>query len=176
MMQHKAFLFDYAAFDRELRPLLEGALYSGSTRELLSFLESNLHRLRDPYEGEPLNAEWHTLIQTPDIHHYGDFALTKYYDPTADIGLGTAWEEVQESLARDSRLATSPILGRTVGPDNDPLDPGKMGAYFQSPELVHANWLYLSHFAKKHPSDSLNKAVQMLHQATQAKKGLFVTF
>src|ERR1051326_1231389 len=99
MMEHKAFLFDYDAFDGELRAILEGALLSGACGGLVSFINANLGDLRDPYEGEPLGADWETMIETQDAHQYGDFALTKYYDPTADMGLGGAWDNIQELIA-----------------------------------------------------------------------------
>ena len=85
----------------------------------MSFINANLGDLRDPYEGEPLGADWESLIETGDAHQYGDVALTKYYDPLADIGLGASWERVQELVANDPTLMESPILGSTIGPKDD---------------------------------------------------------
>ncbi len=174
MMEHKAFLFDYAAFDCELRAILEGALISGDCGRLVSFINANLGDLRDPYEGEPLRADWQTLIESKDAHQYGDFALTKYYDPTGDIGLGAAWERIQALAGNDE--TGSPILGRTIGPEHCPFDPGKMGAYFQTAEQVREHHTHLSGREKTKLSDPLNRVVQMLAKAVRIKCGLYVTF
>jgi hypothetical protein len=176
MMEHKAFLFNYDSFQRELRPILEDALLTGDCGALVSFINANLGDLRDPYEGEPLGTDWESLIETQDAHQYGDFALTKYYDPTADIGLGAAWEIVQELIANDPTLTESPILGSTVGPKDDPFDPGKMGSYFQSANQVRDHHRYLLNRAKKERSDELSRAIQMLEEAAKAETGLYVTF
>jgi hypothetical protein len=130
-MEHKAFVFDTKAFDLEVRPVLERALSDGDTRGLVDFIRGNVDVLKDPYEGEPLNENWENSLQVRDPHQYGDFALTKYYDPRQDIGLGRDWEEVQSLLLAE--IGTDlPILGRPIGPPNSLFDPGKMGSYFQS--------------------------------------------
>ena len=176
MMEHKAFLFDYSSFDRELRQILENALNSGKCGGLVSFINTHLEALRDPYEGEPLDAGWESLIEAPDAHQYGDFALTKYYDPLADIGLGVFWESVQDLIASDPTFSVSPILGSTIGPKHDPFDPGKMGAYFQSFQQAqqHHNSLLLAE--RTSPSPQLHEAVELLAKAVNEKKGLYVTF
>jgi hypothetical protein len=176
MMEHKAFLFDYDAFERELRPILEDALRSGDCGVLVSFITRNLRWLRGPYEGDVLRADWQAMIETKDAHQYGDFALTKYYDATADVGLGAAWQSIQDLLARDPTLAVSPMLGSAIGPKDEPFDPGKMGSYFQSPDDVRAHYRYLLSRASTEPSDDLSQAMQMLEAAVKAKKGLYVTF
>jgi hypothetical protein len=175
-MEHKAFLFDYDAFDQELRAILEDAVRSGDLSGLAIFISGNVSSLRDPYEGEPLSVDWEALVETQDSHQYGDFALTKYYNPTADIGLGTAWEHVEELLANDPLLTQSPILGNTIGPDDNPFDPGKMGSYFQSVQGVRQNHRYLLNLAKKGQSEELSSAIEMLHKAVDAKTGLYITF
>jgi hypothetical protein len=176
MMEHKAFVFDYESFDRELRAILEDALRSGDFTGLVSFINVNLGDLRDPYEGQPLGADWEAMIETQDSHQYGDFALTKYYNPIADIGLGVAWENFQELIANDPVLTESPILGSTIGPEEDPFDPGKMGSYFQSAQQARQNYRFLSNLAQKESSQDLNRAVEMLSEAVDAKTGLYITF
>src|SRR5205807_7996746 len=91
----------------------------------------------------PLGENWEAVIETNDAHQYGDFALTKYYDPTTDVGLGTSWEHIQELIANDPTLVESPILGTPLGPIASPFDPGKMGAYFQSAEQVRHHYQHL---------------------------------
>jgi hypothetical protein len=176
MMEHKAFLFDYESFDGELRALLENALLSGDSTGLVSFINANLGSLKDPYEGEPLADDWQDLIETQDAHQYGDFALTKYYDPKADTGLGADWDEVQQMIAADPLMTESPVLGSTVGPPDDPFDPGKMGAYFQTKQQVQRNYSNLTGLGVKQPASTLNRAIQMLQGAVDAGSGLYVTF
>jgi len=175
-MEHKAFLFDYDSFDRELRSILEDALGSGDSARLRSYIISNLHRLKDPYEGYALSGEWESLIESHNAHQYGDFALTKYYRPTSDIGLGRSWEHVQELIASDLTLTESPILGATVGPRGNPFDPGGMGSYFQSSPSVRQHLEYLSGLAKNVKDDGLLKAMQMLNEAAKVDSGLYITF
>jgi hypothetical protein len=143
---------------------------------LKKVIEANASQLRDPYEGEPLDPKWEAMIETPDAHQYGDFALTKFYDPSADIGLGVAWTELQEHFGVDSSIAGSPILGETVGPRNDPFDPGKLGSYFQSPAKVRQNYDILAKLVERDRIVHLNEAIQMLRQAMNAGVGLYVTF
>jgi hypothetical protein len=177
MMEHKAFLFNYQSFDRELRAVLEDALRSGDHGSLVSFINAHLVDLRDPYEGEPLGANWEALIETQDPHQFGDFALTKYYNPTADIGVAAAWENLQELIAKnDPLLAESPILGSTIGPKDNAFDPGKMGSYFQSAQQVRQSQSYLLNLAKEKPAEVLSGALAMLQEAADAGTGLYVTF
>jgi len=176
-MEHKAFVFDHDAFDKELRPTLERALSSHDISNLVAFINANTGDLADPYEGEPLGEDWEAMIETHDAHQYGDFALTKYYDPSAYIGLGVAWDRIQQLIANDPTLVESPILGTPVGPSDSPFDPGKMGAYFQSAEQVRRHYQYLVRLQQQFPNeDNLKKAIQMLAQAKNAEKGLYVTF
>lgn len=171
-MEHKAFLFDHASFERELRPSLEDALGTGDTSRLVSFIEANRHARRDPYEGEPLGADWIAHIEVGDAHQYGDVALTKYYRPTDDIGLGLAWERVQD-LVTAARCATSPILGTTVGPRANPFDPGKMGSYFQSASMVRDSYAFIVRLAS---SPDVTGALEMLETASSSNSGLYITF
>jgi hypothetical protein len=176
-MEHKAFVLDYNAFDRELRPVLERALSSRDISALIAFITANIGELTDPYEGDPLGEDWEAMIETQDTHQYGDFALTKYYQPTADIGLGASWEYIQELIANDPALTESPILGTPIGPKDNFFDPGMMGAYFQTAEQVRQHYKYLVALQRQSQDDDiLRRAVRMLAQARNSEKGLYVTF
>lgn len=173
-MEHKAFVFDFKTFDSELRPLLEDALSSGDITSLIRFIEEHINVLTDPYEGEPLGEQWESLIEQRDVDQYGDFALTKYYNAADDIGLGSAWDQIQEAIISHPGLVESPILGSIIGPDDQPFDPGKMGSYFQAEEAVSRNREFLEAFRSR--SDAFVEAIDMLGQAEAAQKGLYVTF
>jgi len=173
-MEHKAFLFEYDQFEAELLPVLLKALQGHECSLLIAFIQHNIECLCAPYEGEPLTTTWESMMETKDAHQYGDFALTKYYNPTADIGLGLIWQHVQKILPTNQ--VTSPVLGSLVGADEPPFDPGKMGPYFQSHVQVFENCQLLQELRLYHSTCEIDEAVNMLEQALQARKGLYVTF
>lgn len=176
-MEHKAFLFDYAGFHKELEAILIGALDSKEIDALRNFILENLDNLKDPYEGEPLDSDWEEMVDPKDVHQYGDFALTLFYDPQSDIGLGYEWD-ILENLPDDGDFESSPVLGVPLGKNNNVFDPGKIGSYFQSPELVQSNLTKLNSIFSNSTDDSasLESAIEMLNEAKNEKKGLYVTF
>ena len=172
-MTHKAFVFDYARFDADLRPILVRALETGDCTELKEFIRRHLSELTDPYEGEPLTESWESMLEYRDAHQYGDFALTRYYDPSADIGLGADWQSVEELLEKHG-ITNATILGQALGPANNPFDPGKMGSYFQSASMVKASLEKLDALPAKQAI--IDEARSMLVKASDQNKGLYVTF
>jgi hypothetical protein len=177
-MEHKAFVFDYNEFQEKLAGLLSEALKNDVVNKLREFITENLDLLKDPYEGEPLDDDWETMIDPKDAHQYGDFALTMFYEPINDIGLGYDWDEISNILNNNITSETSPILGTPLGLQNDFFDPGKMGSYFQSPTVVNDNLQLLKKLNTEnsinHPK--LRTAIEMLEQPASSKKGLYVTF
>ena len=174
MMEHKAFLFDYEEFEYELLSVLQNALATNECSALISFIQNNIDSLTDPFEGDPLTDDWERMIEREDAHQYGDVALTKYYDPTDDVGLGLGWQNVQELIPTER--STSPILGSIVRANENPFDPGKMGTYFQSKRQVAENLEFLRHLAEQESSEELDEAIDLLQQAFRLEKGLFITF
>jgi hypothetical protein len=117
-MSHKVFIFDENSFQTELSQILSNALTTNQTAELVEFIEQNLTLLKDPYEGEPLDQNWKNWLDVNDPHQCGDIALTNFYDPQADIGLGDNWLKIQTILQQE--LGTDLIiLGVYVGPENN---------------------------------------------------------
>jgi hypothetical protein len=114
-----------------------------------------------------------------DVHQYGDLALTKYYRPDDDIGLGAEWEE-QAALLATAGLGREMLLGHPLGPAGGQpyFDPGKMGSYFQSMGEVRDQLRQLDRLGFHRPE--IAKQVQpvrtMLDQAASAGSGLYVTF
>lgn len=166
-MQHKAFAFDWNAFQRQLHPILHQALCSGSVAELAAFIEHHRHSLTDPYEGQPLPDDWSSLMESRDVHDHGDFALTLYYSPTADNGIGDSWLE----LSDDSSVANA-LLGAPFGPTDKLFDPGRMGSYFQTPDAVSSSLRVL--FGDDRPE--LSDFVDLLEFCEAEGLGIFVTF
>ena len=174
-MEHRAFVFHFGTFEVELKPILIDGLATGNCSELRCFIQDNLEFLSDPYEGEPLNSSWESMIEFPDAHQYGDFALTRYYRPDQDIGLGYYWEVLQEKVAGIVKSGESPILGFTVGPTEVPFDPGKMGTYFQTSSLARDNLRKLE--ALSAGQDPVwESAIKMLAAAVNVQRGLMITF
>ncbi|WP_373540891.1 hypothetical protein [Chamaesiphon sp.] len=137
-MEHKAFIFDYEAFELELKEILETALDLNDTEGLEKFIKLNINYLIDPYEGEQLSEDWNEMLEYRDPHEYGDFALTKFYNATDDIGLNYEWIEIGDMLSSESGESIS-IFGNSIGKDGNYFDPGKMGSYFQSSRMVKEN-------------------------------------
>ncbi|MEW5858931.1 MAG: hypothetical protein AB1861_16355 [Cyanobacteriota bacterium] len=178
-MEHKAFVFDYDAFVDELGNILENALLTNNHERLASFIKQNLNFLKDPYEGEALSTSWETMVEPKDPHQYGDFALTKFYDPQDDIGLGAMWEweNIQKILKRECGKDFV-ILGTPFGSKDNYFNPGKMGSYFQSKNQVQGNLQLLTEilYRKSDICGELNEAFKMIQKAAEAEKGLYITF
>jgi len=179
-MEHRAFLFDLSSFSNELKHILESSLRSGDVGPLREFINNNQLSLTDPYEGEPISELWEDMISEPDAHQYGDVALTKYYSPLEDRGLGPDWEVVQELLINAyQHLIFSPILGQPIGPVDDPFDPGKMGSYFQSRNDANDSLEKLAGVESRIPADIADRYAQfkeLLKNAISQNKGIYVTF
>ena len=169
-MEHKAFIFDYDKFQIELYGTLVLSLENWDYSHLKTFILQNIFHLRDPYEGEPLDNDWEKLIETYDPHQYGDFAITKYYNPSDDIGLGYNWQSIHEKSAGQLVQSESPILGTPIGPKDKLFDPGKMGSYFQSAFRVKQNLAFMRTLAEG------EAAKNMLEKAASLNMGLYVTF
>lgn len=174
--EHKAFVFNYVDFQKELQPVLVDALASGDASGLVSFIESNRMVLRDPYEGFPLNEAWRELVEEEDAHQFGDFALTKFYDPRYDIGLGSSWEQVQSALDEKFGRGVVTVLGQAVGPEGAFFDPGKMGSYFWSEEAASAAWHKLLDLQAEEQTEASNKFSELLERCVSEGKGMYVTF
>ena len=97
-MEHKAFVFDCEGYSIELEKILTNSLLNNETTFLISFIEQNLENIKDPYEGEPLELSWKTAIDLKNVDEVGDFSLTKFYNPTDDIGLGDEWHNIKRVL------------------------------------------------------------------------------
>lgn len=132
-LSHKAFPFNWSGFEEELLPVLVPALDTGEQAHLTHFIEANRRYCTDPYEGEPLDDDWQDTLENGDVQELGDYALTKYYDVADDCGLHEDWEQAEKTLPPEVRWC---LLGMNIGPERNRFDPGRMGAYFQTPDMV----------------------------------------
>lgn len=150
-MEHKAFLFDYEEFMRQLNETLINSLLHDDREALIDFIEQNIEDIKDPNEGLPLDRSWRDTIEDGDVDEYGDFALTKFYEPLEDIGLGYEWMNIEKVLSEDFLLDSKKfILGENIGFPDRYFDPGKMGSYIQSYTQIKTNLeILLQHLDRK---------------------------
>ncbi len=177
-MDHKAYVFDYEAFNNELRPVLEESLRSGEVGPLLGFIREHFAELKDPHEGEPLEENWQDLLTYEDPQEYGEFALTKYYEPSEDLGVSTDWMELEELLVAEVEQGTDLTMGDTVGPRGNVFDPGRMGSYFLTAGEVESRHdaLQMLVAAKPELEPRLEGLVSMYEKLFRAGKGAYQTF
>jgi hypothetical protein len=169
-MSHKAYAFDWNAFDRdELSMILPRSLESDDVLPLIRYIDIHLGELKDPYEGEPLDETWQEMLGTKDVHEYADFALTRFYDPDTDLGIGEEWIEIDDSLSECNRNS---LLGFPLRSNNNVFDPGRMGSYFQTPEQV----LESLSSVKDLKIAALESFQALLADCSQRKLGIYVTF
>jgi hypothetical protein len=167
-MSHKAYAFDWRGFELDLLPLLEDALHADNTAQLERFIDDHREALTDPYEGEPLSDDWRAALENRDVHEYGDYALTRFYDPSEDCGIGEAWVRISERL---SRPAANALLGCSVGTPKSVFDPGRCGSYFQTPAQVPESLAIL----KPLGLPELGPFLALLERCAAEKCGVYVT-
>lgn len=164
-LHHKAYLFDFPAFENELLPLLTRAIEADNASRLRAFVEESRDSLSSPYDGTPLTPDWEHLLEAGDVQELADFALTKFYSVNADRGVGETWIDLSESLSESPQRA---LLGRAL----DGFDPGRQGSYFQHPADVAGSIAALS--GCSHPA--LSSYVSLLQSANERGLGVYITF
>jgi hypothetical protein len=177
-MSHKAFAFDWNAFERdELYAHLPAALSSGDPTGLIRYIEAHLEYLKDPYEGNPLGDDWQDILETRDVHNCGDFALTRFYDPVKDSGIWDHWRAIDRQLSKADQAA---LLGMPFGPSGAYFDPGRLGSYFQTPNQVIRSLARVCQIALPGLTDYQRKALErfqkLLEECQETGHGLYVTF
>jgi hypothetical protein len=177
-MSHSAYAFDWRAFERDGLPgLLSRALDTGDTSGLLAYVERYRAVLKDPCEGDPLDEDWQDLLENRDVHEYGDYALTRFYDPDADHGLGYCWNEIDGALGEEDRRA---LLGSPFGPMHSSFDPGRYGSYFQTPRQAADSLARVRRFDLPWQDEQdrgfLRRLIGLLEECVAGGMGLYVTF
>lgn len=178
-MMHKAYVFKYNEFQKELRPILERAFYKESCEELIDFIKNNKEVLVDPYEGVPLDVNWESLVDEETPEQYADFCMTKYYNPACDLGLDYEWLDIQNILEEVTKEASEIVLGTPLEFGGVFFDPGKMGSYFSSPEQVDSNLSEIKkirNIVEEGCSNKLLLIESILMNAHGSGEGLYVTF
>lgn len=168
-LEHKAYAFDWTRFEFDLLPILTAALATNDATELEKYIDLHRAELTDPYEGEPLPSDWRTMLESGDVQEYGDFALTRFYDPADCRGIGYEWACLSEELPEPVARA---MLGFPIGPREHLFDPGRCGSYFQTAECVRRSLVEL----KPMGSIVLTDFVSLLERCAAGSQGLYTTF
>ena len=134
-----------------------------------AFIDHHVAQLKDPYEGEPLSADWRDKLGNKDVHEYGDYALTRFYDPADCWGIGYEWARLSEELPES---AANAMLGFVVGPPGNLFDPGRCGSYFQTPRQVRESLGVL----QAHTCPGLGRFLDLLSRCVAEARGVYVTF
>ncbi len=168
-MCHKAYALDYEAFAAELAPVLYRALETGHHDELAALIDANQSRLTLPWDGDPIPADWRSVLEQGHDHELGDLALTKYYDPAEDHGVQEHWLSIDEALPEMLRAS---LLGAPFGPKGNLFDPGRMGSYFQSAAMAAQSRQLL--LGRTEPETEPFR--DLLEHVVQSNQGVYVTF
>ena len=121
-MGHHAFIFDWPTFERELLPAISAGL-AGDLEPLRGFARDQRGLLVNPLNGEPITEQ---DLHSEDVDWLGEIAMTRYFDPTADHGLGTSWETLIQALDADQQQL---LLGEPISVEGRSFSPGTV---FQS--------------------------------------------
>lgn len=168
-MSHKAFAFDWERFNVEFASMLQTAIDSRDPSEICGFIDQMRPTLTDPYQGNPLPADWRSTLEVGDVQEFGDFAITRYYDVKQDGGVGTDWPTLSNTLTDNQAVA---MLGVPFGRGDRLFDPGRQGSYFQSPETVRHSKAAISVLKL----DAIQPFQHLLAHCCVHNFGMYVTF
>ncbi|MCB1050480.1 MAG: hypothetical protein KDC71_07755 [Acidobacteria bacterium] len=149
--------------------LLDQALVQNNAVGLEAFINANLDSCSSPYDGRVLGSDWKKLLELGTTQEIGDFALTRYYDPKEDFGLGESWPDLEAWLPIPMRAA---LLGIAIGPAENLFDPGRQGSYIQSPALVRESASVLGSL----DVPVLQAFQRQLVRVAASGQGIYVTF
>lgn len=176
-MSHEAFAFDWHGFEQdELHDLLAQALATNDTAALKVYIDANRQFLKDPNEGEPLENDWLTKLENRDVHEFGDYALTRFYDPADNFGIWDHWKDVDSGLPDFAKAAT---LGVSFNRNSNHFNPGRLGSYFQTPNQVRDTLALLAQFElplEDGQQKSFARFKDGLKGCVSSNLGLYVTF
>ena len=122
-----------------------------------------------PLRRRGLPRNWHHLLVKRDVQEVADFALTLYYKPVENFGIGGAWLALSETISEEAAQA---MLGTPLGPLRARFDPGRMGSYFQTPAMVGKSVEMLSRVTQP----AIRSYQELLQQCAAEKLGVYVTF
>lgn len=167
-MEHKAYEFDFENFEFELKDILFNSLQSQAIDSLSKFVDSNINFCTYPWESEKLPSTWREDLEIGDVHEIGDYALTKFYNPNDDFGLGYDFSDYSERYPELEPF----LLGEAFGPKDNLFDSGKMGSYFLAPEIIDGFVINL----QVSNEDSILEYARFINSCSDNGKGVYITF
>ena len=105
--------------------------------------------------------------------------MTKFYDPSEDIGLGYEWEKVDKILNENLSLNSKRVIfGDQIGFPDNYFNPGQIGSYIQSFTCIKKNLAIIQQYLEQKPemATELENLILMLKCAQDFQKGIYVTF
>jgi hypothetical protein len=185
-MNYKIYVFDYDAFQAELSDILYRALDEDELDELITFIDTNISRLKDPDGSDPLVDDWRKVFKPRTVQDFSDIAITAYYAGWDETDFGSNfWIDIDDFLREIQDDLGDLILGHPFGPSHNYFNPAKLGAYFQSPAEVKRT-LSLVEMLVSGKKDELAEHVEFkeffdgiiaaLAKAVDCGMGVYITF
>ncbi|MCM1126195.1 MAG: hypothetical protein NC429_06945 [Lachnospiraceae bacterium] len=194
-MEHKAYLFDSIRYHSDIEKILDKCCKEKSTIEAEMYIDKHWKELYSPYTGEPLDEEWKKELTSGNLQEYFDILLTACYEWENDIGLGYAWDGVNETLKQINFINNIEkcVLGETLVFHGITIDPGAMGLgiidekevkfikekLIQNKEKIESADLpedLLYEMEKEEIDDAYDDLCGIYTQADKEKKGIMFTF
>ena len=145
---HKAWPFDYDAFERELAAILFAALETDDVAPLRAFINEHYASMWGGRHAKTLGPDWEESLiaeaERPEhrqylVQWYGDLAITRYYHDDEEMGLDYAWDVLHAYLRTVPAVrawANELIRGFPFGPEDRLFDPGRQGTGFLDADTV----------------------------------------
>lgn len=128
-MDHKAYLFNMDRYHLDIEKILDKCCKERDILQAKIYIDKHWEELYSPYTGERLDAEWKNILINENMQEYFDILLTACYECENDIGLGYAWDGVNETLKKLNFMSNIErcVLGRRLIFHGIIIDPGAMG-------------------------------------------------
>ncbi len=146
-------------------PWMSEALSAEDRESFVRFVDANLTHCLSPYDGSALSPSWKDLLEVGDAQELADFALTKYYDPADDHGLGETWVEEEAALPENMRPA---LLGHPIAH----FDPSRQGSYVVAADHAPNS----AELLRKAKSALVRDYAGFLENVARRGFGVYVTF
>jgi hypothetical protein len=169
-------VFDCDGYERELRPILDESLRGGSLEPLRAFIQRHREALKNPHDGQPLAEDWESRLGSRDAHQYGDLAMTRFYEPSSNVGLGEEWDATEDVLTGVG-VRGAILLGKLIGPRENLFDPREFQVcYLQSARMVQENSRRLEELLRRRLDleATLAQAVRLFEPAAEIGRGLYI--
>lgn len=128
-MEHKAYLFDMVKYHTTIEGIIKECCFEESTLKAETYISEHWKELSSTDTCEKLDKEWKNILIKNSLQEYCDILLTACYECENDIGLGYAWDGVNECLKQLNFMDNIEkcVLGNSIEFYGKVIDPGAMG-------------------------------------------------